>query len=1359
MERGPLSTLVLFVNGKKLEDAEVDPEVTLLTYLRQKLRLCGTKLGCGEGGCGACTVMISKYDHTTDKVEHYSANACLTPVASLHGRAVTTVEGIGSTKTRLHAAQERIALAHGSQCGFCTPGMVMSMYTLLRNNPRPTMADVDEYFAGNLCRCTGYRPILEGFRSFTTDAATGGSCGRSDCCRKRGKGCDIKEMNGEVNGEMNCEVNGDVNNVNGVTDNISHVLYDTEEFQPYDPSQDIIFPPELKLHPEWQRQNLVFRGPRVSYFRPSSLSQLLSLKAEHPGARIVVGNTEVGIEVKFKNQTYPVLINPTNVVELTKVALTKEGVAFGASVTLSVVEGTLRRQVNSLPEYRTRIFTAILEMLRWFGGKQIRNTAAIGGNIVTSSPISDLNPLLAAAGARLTVRSAEFGEREIVMDQSFFTGYRRNTIRPEEVLVTVLIPYSQKNEYFLGFKQSRRREDDIAIVNAGMRVRFLQETAVVERLVVAFGGMGPTTVLPLMDYEGRSWDSSLLETGTSRLLQELPLSASAPGGMVEYRRTLAVSFFFKFYLSVRGRLSEQFPSLVAALTEEEQEATKVYRYTTPRSTQLFQTVPPGQSALDPIGRPLTHASALQQATGEALYVDDLPRFKGELYGALVLSSRAHARILSTDASDARRMEGVERVFFAEDLEAERNKTGCILLDEEIFASDTVTCVGQVIGLVVAKDQATAQRAAKLVRIEYEDVKPRIITIQDAIREKSWWGPWTIHQGDVEQGFSASPHVLEGEMHVGGQEHFYLETNAHLAVPRCEDGGMDVFSSTQNPTLTQQLVARALGIACNRVTCRVKRMGGGFGGKETRNNSVSLPICVAASVLKRPVRIMLDRDEDMQITGTRHPFLGRWKVGFTAEGVFTAMDVEFYANAGCSANQSLEVVQKAMLSMDNVYRCKNRRVTGYACKTNLPSNTAFRGFGGPQGMMFTEDMVSRTADFLGMAHDELRRKNMIDSGDVTHFEQSLERCTVRRCWDDVIAQANYHTRREAVERFNKANKYRKRGIYLLPTKFGIAFSDLSLNQAGALVHVYTDGSVLLTHGGTEMGQGLHTKMIQVASRVLRIPASRIYISETSTDKVPNATSTAASFSSDLYGMAVLNACNTIMNRLEPYISKNPKAGWDKWVKAAYLGRVSLSATGFHKTSGVTGFDFEMQKGIPFTYFTYGAAVTEVEVDCLTGDHSVLRTDIVMDVGDSLNPALDIGQVEGGFTQGLGLFTLEELRFSPEGVLLTRGPGAYKIPGFQDIPREFNVSLLRGAPNPRAIFSSKAIGEPPLFLASSVFLAIKEAIASARAERGFDPLFRFDSPATAERIRMACGDALARMATTDTEDTSKPWSVTV
>ncbi|XP_047499622.1 xanthine dehydrogenase/oxidase-like isoform X1 [Penaeus chinensis] len=1352
------NTLVFFVNGKKVREPNVDPEMTLLTFLREKLRLCGTKSGCGEGGCGACTVMASKYDRGRDEVRHYSIVACLIPVAAVHGLAVTTVEGIGSTQTRLHAVQERIARAHGSQCGFCTPGIVMSMYTLLRNHPKPSMEQLDEYFTGNLCRCTGYRPILEGYRGLTTDASAGGGCGRKDCCKLRTQGCQEGTTSNEVSDGIS---NGDISDVSRITD-ISHVLYDAEDFRPYDPSQELIFPPELKTQDEWDSQYLEFKGARVSYVRPVSLAQLLDLKAEHPEARIVAGNTEVGIDVKFKNKNYPVLLNPTIIPELTEVSVTQAGVTFGSSVTLSDIEGTLREQVNTQPEYRTRSFSAILEMLRWFGGKQIRNVATLGGNIMTSSPISDLNPLLAAAGAKLTAQSKEKGKREVAMDQNFFTGYRQNAVRPEEILVAVHIPYTEQNEYFLGYKQARRRDDDIAIVNAGMRVAFRKDSLAVAQLRLAFGGMAPTTVMALAtmeELEGRCWDPSLLEAGTSLLLQDLPLSASAPGGMVEYRRALAISFFFKFYLSVRGRLSEQFPSLVDPLTEAEQKATKVHRYIPPKGTQLFQSVPPGQPSLDPIGRPITHTSAFKHATGEAVYVDDIPPLKDELQAAPVVSSRAHARILSIDEEAALSMEGVEGFFCWKDLPEERNRIGPITADEELFASKSVNCVGQLIGLVVAKDRATAQRAAKAVKIQYEDIKPCIITIQDAINEQSWWTPFTIKKGDIEEGFRSSQHILEGEMHVGGQEHFYLETHTHLAVPKGEDGGMEMFSATQNAAGTQRHVAAALGVPLNLVTCRVKRLGGGFGGKETRNNMLSVPIAIAAAALKRPVRISLDREEDMLMTGGRHPLLGRWKIGFTDEGIFKAIQMDLYLNGGCSLDLSAAVTGYAMLNHDSVYRCENRQVTGYPCKTNLPSNTAFRAFGSPQAIIITEYMVSRVAEFLNMDPDEVRLKNMYVSGDETHYKQTLERCTVRRCWDEVVSQADYHTRREVVRKFNSSNKYTKRGIAALPLKFGIGFTELFLNQAGALVHVYTDGSVLLSHGGTEMGQGLHTKMIQVASSVLKIPVTRIYIDETSTDKVPNASSTAASLSSDLYGMAVLNACNTIMQRLEPYMASNPKGGWDEWVKAAYFDRVSLSATGFYKTPGISGYNFETNEGRPFSYFCFGAAVTEVEVDCLTGHHSVLRTDIVMDVGDSLNPAIDIGQVEGAFMQGLGLYTLEELRYSPEGVLLTRGPGTYKIPGFQDIPREFNVSLLRGAPNPRAVFSSKAVGEPPLLLATSVFYAIKQAVASARADQGFDPVFRLDSPATAERIRISCQDPLTQKIEPAVLDNERPWSVTV
>ncbi|KAK7066585.1 hypothetical protein SK128_003644, partial [Halocaridina rubra] len=533
-------------------------------------------------------------------------------------------------------------------------------------------------------------------------------------------------------------------------------------------------------------------------------------------------------------------------------------------------------------------------------------------------------------------------------------------------------------------------------------------------------------------------------------------------------------------------------------------------------------------------------------------------------------------------------------------------------------------------------------------------------MKDAIRENSYYDHFTLKRGNASTLLLEATHILEGEMYVGGQEHFYMETNAHLAVPKGEDGEVELFSSSQNPTLTQKLAAKALGIPENRIVVRVKRLGGGFGGKETRSTILALPVCVAALALNQPVRIMLDRHEDMMMTGGRHPFYCKWKVGFSEEGVLTALKADLYSNAGISQDVSLQVMQRALFALDNSYKCDNIYIEGHVCKTNLPSNTAFRGFGNPQSMLVVEDIMSRIAAYLQLDPCVVRRRNLYKTGDKSFLGQIIDRCTLPQCWHEVIEQSEYHARKLAVLRFNKENKYIKRGLSVVPLKFGIGFVALHRNQAGALVHVYTDGSVLLSHGGVEMGQGLHTKMIQVAARVLKISAEKIFIGETSSDKVPNTSPTAASVSSDLNGMAVKNACEAIYHRLEPFIAKNPKGSWEDWVKAAYFDRISLSATGFYKTPDITSFDFVKQTGNHFNYFTFGAAVSEVEIDCLTGDHSILRTDIVMDVGESLNPAIDIGQIEGAFMQGVGLCTLEELRYSPDGELLTRGPGAYKIP---------------------------------------------------------------------------------------------------
>lgn len=431
----------------------------------------------------------------------------------------------------------------------------------------------------------------------------------------------------------------------------------------------------------------------------------------------------------------------------------------------------------------------------------------------------------------------------------------------------------------------------------------------------------------------------------------------------------------------------------------------------------------------------------------------------------------------------------------------------------------------------------------------------------------------------------------------------------------------------------------------------------------------------------------------------------------------------------------------MFHFQNAYLIPNVKVMGWVCKTNLPSNTAFRGFGGPQGMFAAENFMREVARVVGKDYIEVADINLYKKGDLTHFNQKLPDSNIKRCWDEVLLSSKYHKRKELIEVFNKENRWRKKGITAIPTMFGIAFTALHLNQAGALIHIYADGSVLISHGGTEMGQGLHTKMMQVASRVFNIPVEKIHIGETATDKVPNTSATAASAGSDLNGMAVLNACNILMKRIEPICNEFPDKDWNFWINKAYFERISLSATGFYATPNL-GYSFETNSGNAFSYFTHGAAVSEVEIDCLTGDHQVIRTDIVMDLGSSINPAIDIGQIEGGFMQGYGLFTLEEMIYSSTGQVYSKGPGMYKIPGFADIPAELNVALLKDATNPRAVFSSKAVGEPPLFLASSIFFAIKEAIGAARKDEGLASNFNLISPATASRIRLACVDGITK-----------------
>ncbi|XP_068152790.1 xanthine dehydrogenase [Drosophila tropicalis] len=1332
------SALVFFVNGKKVTDPNPDPECTLLTYLRENLRLCGTKLGCAEGGCGACTVMISRLDRSSNKIHHLAVNACLTPVCSMHGCAVTTVEGIGNTRTRLHPVQERLAKAHGSQCGFCTPGIVMSMYALLRNATQPSMRDLEVAFQGNLCRCTGYRPILEGYKTFTKEFA----CGMGEkCCRLRGQDQSDK-----------------------TEDQVDDKLFEQSEFQPFDASQEPIFPPELQLTSLYDSESLIFRSDRVSWHRPTTLQELLNLKSEYPAAKLIVGNTEVGVEVKFKHFLYPVLINPIQVPELLEIHESEESIYFGAAVSLMEIDHHLRQRIEGLPEWQTRLFQCSVDMLHYFAGKQIRNVACLGGNIMTGSPISDMNPVLTAAGVRLKVAALVDGklkERFVNMGNGFFTGYRRNVIEPHEVLLGIYFQKTTKDQYVVAFKQARRRDDDIAIVNAAFNVRFAANSNVVKEISMAFGGMAPTTVLAPRTSEimvQQEWNHKLVERVTESLCGELPLDATAPGGMIAYRRSLVVSLFFKAYLAISRKLCDAGIIATDSLSPKELSGADTFHTPVLRSAQLFERVSSEQTSCDPIGRPKIHSSALKQATGEAIYTDDIPRMDGEAYLALVLSTKARAKITKLDASKALELTGVHAFFSHADLTKHENEVGPVFHDEQVFADEEVHCVGQIVGAIVAESKALAQRASRLVQVEYEELSPVIVTIEQAIEHQTYFpgSPRYMTKGNVEEAFAAADHVFEGGCRMGGQEHFYLETHAAVAMPRDSDE-LELFCSTQHPSEVQKLVSHVTGLPSHRIVCRAKRLGGGFGGKESRGIMVALPVALAAYRLRRPVRCMLDRDEDMLITGTRHPFLYKYKVGFTKEGLITACDIECYTNAGWSMDLSFSVLDRAMHHFENCYRIPNVRVGGWICKTNLASNTAFRGFGGPQGMFAGEHIIRDVARIVGRNVVDVMRLNFYKTGDLTHYNQQLDRFPIERCLQDCLEQSRYNEKCAEIAKFNSENRWRKRGIAVVPTKYGIAFGVMHLNQGGALINIYGDGSVLLSHGGVEIGQGLNIKMIQCAARALGIPIELIHISETSTDKVPNTSPTAASVGSDLNGMAVLDACQKLNKRLAPIKELLPEGTWQEWINKAYFDRISLSATGFYAIPDIGYHPETNPNARTYSYYTNGVGISAVEIDCLTGDHQVLSTDIVMDIGSSINPAIDIGQIEGAFMQGYGLFTLEELMYSPKGVLYSRGPGMYKLPGFADIPGEFNVSLLTGAPNPRAVYSSKAVGEPPLFIGSAVFFAIKDAISAARKEHGLTEEFSVEAPLTSARIRMACEDNLTNLIKMPAKGSFTPWNI--
>eukprot|EP00256_Glycine_max_P045846 XP_006598294.1 xanthine dehydrogenase 1 [Glycine max] len=1296
---------ILYVNGVRRVLPDGFAHFTLLEYLRD-IGLTGTKLGCGEGGCGACTVMVSQFDRRLKKCSHYAINACLAPLYSVEGMHVITVEGLGSCKRGLHPVQESLARAHGSQCGFCTPGFVMSMYALLRSSQTPPSEEqIEECLAGNLCRCTGYRPIFDAFRVFaktSNDLYTGVSSlsleeGKS-VCPSTGKPCSCNLNN--VNDKC---VGGDKRYESTSYDEIDGTKYTERE---------LIFPPELLLRTPTSLNLTGFGG--LMWFRPLTLQHALDLKDKYSDAKLLVGNTEVGIEMRLKRMPYRVLISVMHVPELNALDSKDDGLEIGAAVRLSDLMNFFKKVVTERAAHETLSCKAFIEQLKWFAGTQIRNAASVGGNICTASPISDLNPLWMAARAKFRIIDAKGNIRTVLAENFFLPGYRKVNLASGEILLSVFLPWNRTFEFVKEFKQSHRRDDDIAIVNAGIRVHLQEhsENWVVADASIFYGGVAPYSLAATKTKEfliGKNWDQDLLQNALKVLQKDILLKEDAPGGMVEFRKSLTLSFFFKFFLWV----SHQMGSIKESIPSSHLSAVHSVHRPPITGSQDYEIRKRGTS----VGSPEVHLSARLQVTGEAEYTDDTPMPPNGLHAAFVLSKKPHARINRIDDSGAISLPGFVSLFLAKDVPGD-NKIGAVVADEDLFAVDYVTCVGQVIGVVVADTHENAKIAARRVHVEYEEL-PAILSIRDAVNARSFH-PNTekcLSKGDVDHCFQSGQcdRIIEGEVQMGGQEHFYLEP--HSTLIWTVDGGNEVhmISSTQAPQKHQKYVSHVLGLPMSKVVCKTKRVGGGFGGKETRSAFIAAAASVPSYLLNRPVKITLDRDVDMMITGQRHSFLGKYKVGFTNEGRVLALDLEIYNNAGNSLDLSLAILERAMFHSDNVYEIPNMRVMGRACFTNFPSHTAFRGFGGPQGLLIAENWIQRIAVELKMSPEKIREINFQGEGSVLHYGQIVQYSTLAPLWNELKLSCDFAKAREEVDQFNSHNRWRKRGIAMIPNKFGISFTTKLMNQAGALVQVYTDGTVLVTHGGVEMGQGLHTKVAQIAASAFNIPLSSVFISDTSTDKVPNASATAASASSDMYGAAVLDACEQIMARMEPIASQHNFNSFAELVGACYAERIDLSAHGFYITPDI-GFDWTTGKGKPFRYFTYGAAFAEVEIDTLTGDFHTRVANVFLDLGYSLNPAIDVGQIEGALMQGSGWVALEELKWGDE---------AHK---------------WIGHPNVKAIHSSKAVGEPPFFLASAVLFAIKDAIIAARAEMGRNEWFPLDSPATPERIRMACLDEL-------------------
>ncbi len=1337
---GASSSFTVTVNGERVEVRDIPSTTTALAWLRETGRT-GTKEGCAEGDCGACTIGVVQRragSGTPDDETLRAVNSCLVLLPTLADREIVTVEGVAHPSPRpgvpgaLHPVQAAMVERYGSQCGFCTPGFVISMLEAYQRSDLgedgvARRAAVVDQLTGNLCRCTGYRPI----RDAMLDA-------------------------------LDARASGPSPTAPATTSSLPAAAIPT-------PALDYAGPDGARL------------------VRPAGLADLLALKAAYGRDAVLLGGaTEIGVAVNKAGARFPLLVAADGVPELRAIESDETEWRIGGAVTLTELDDAVGGE-----------FPHVRDMLQVFASRQIRHRATLAGNLATAAPIGDMAPVLLALDAEVVLERIGASRRLPLAE--FVTGYRTTVLAPDEVIRWVVIPrraalearVTRGGRLLLGSaKVAGRREMATSTVAAGFAVG-LDDGGRVVHARLAYGGVAATPWRARAAEEallGRMWPEGVGDAVAALEREVRPIDDVR--GSAAYRRAIAAGLLERFAAggedavlrapSARDPLSPSQEVTVEFEPTAPIEGTVPIEPTAPfeRSVPLERTAPferttpwaaPGQS------RDLPHESAALHVTGLARYVDDEARRRPMLEAWPVLSTQARARIRGIDASAALAVPGVVTVLTARDVPG-LNDVGAQARDEPLLADGEIAYHGQAVALVVAEDRDTAQAGARAVVVDAEPL-PAVLGIDAAIAAGTYLTePHTIRRGEVTAALTASPHRLAGDLRIGGQDHFSLETQAAWAEVG-EGGTVTVHSATQHPTEVQAAVAHVLGKPRHAVVVTSPRMGGAFGGKETQGAAWAAAAALAAEATGHPVRVALDRDVHMRVAGKRHPFLARFEAGYADDGALLALRVALVSDGGYALDLSQAICDRALLHLDNAYFVPAMEVTGRVARTNTASNTAMRGFGGPQGMVVIEEVLDRIARRLGLPPERVRERNLYrgsGASRTTHYGQELPDLRVREVWDRVLEASGFAARRAEVAAWNATAALTgsrvRRGLAVTPVKFGISFTASVLNQAGAYVLVYRNGTVQVNHGGTEMGQGLHTRILGIAARELGVAPSAVRVMPTATDKVPNTSATAASSGSDLNGQAVAAACATLRDRLAPVAAAlleeraRSAAGATasgvvvpaaavrfaagsatsplvpavsvalaEVVDRAWAAQVPLFAAGFYRTPGI-GFDWSSGTGRPFHYFAHGAAVSEVEVDGWTGQTRVLAVDVVHDVGSSLNPGIDRGQVEGGFVQGMGWLTGEDLRWDDDGALLTHGASTYLVPTIGDAPARFRVSLLPRAAQEGVIHGSKAVGEPPFMLAISVREAIRDAVA-AFDPAGHEEEVRLAIPATPEAVLRA------------------------